>query len=288
MWSKKSDRTVAFDVKPGSCSSPLVDNPGKGQGKAVVATAILGSADVDVHDIDPQSININGSTPVRWSYGDVGAPADRSSDECACNDARPDGHEDLVLSFYRDDLVEAIEVAGGAAPGSARKHERQIIRVTGEFRDGSGFEGSDCVTLVGNHGPSLSARGAGTNRHSELLGNVPNPFNPETKIGFYLSEPAHVKLEIFNVRGQRVATLVDEIRDMGEQWITWKASGVASGVGVRRSSSPSVRSIQRPTMAVSVGHTANARPSAAPARSRAPKAAPAEPRVTGPVQAPRA
>ncbi len=71
--------------------------------------------------------------------------------------------------------------------------------------------------------------------HSILLGNYPNPFNPETSIRFNLKERGKVSVNIYNVRGQRVTTLLDDIRDPGIQSILWNGKDstghpVASGV----------------------------------------------------------
>ena len=54
-----------------------------------------------------------------------------------------------------------------------------------------------------------------------LSPNYPNPFNPETHIRYGLPEAAHVRLAIFNVRGQRVRLLVDEHQSAGFQIVTW-------------------------------------------------------------------
>ncbi len=53
------------------------------------------------------------------------------------------------------------------------------------------------------------------------LANYPNPFNPLTTITFALPQEAHTRLEIFDVRGERVAVLLDEPRPAGTQQVRW-------------------------------------------------------------------
>jgi hypothetical protein len=70
---------------------------------------------------------------------------------------------------------------------------------------------------------------------TSLNGNYPNPFNPETTISFSLKEPAMVSIQIFNVQGKLVNTLVNEDMTAGNYTVIWdgKDSGgrnVASGV----------------------------------------------------------
>jgi hypothetical protein len=55
-----------------------------------------------------------------------------------------------------------------------------------------------------------------------LLRNVPNPFNPTTSIEYQLAAPGHVKLEIFDVSGSLVRTLVDEPKDEGRHGAVWR------------------------------------------------------------------
>lgn len=54
-----------------------------------------------------------------------------------------------------------------------------------------------------------------------LYQNHPNPFNPETEIGFELSMNAQVTLEIYNSLGQKIITLLNEPRPAGFQKIIW-------------------------------------------------------------------
>ncbi len=72
-----------------------------------------------------------------------------------------------------------------------------------------------------------------------LIGNYPNPFNPETTISYSVKEPAPVKIEIFNTKGQLVRTLVNQIQPSGFYSEIWngtdeRGNPVASGVYMYR------------------------------------------------------
>ncbi len=64
--------------------------------------------------------------------------------------------------------------------------------------------------------------------------NHPNPFNPVTEISFGLPQACNVKLEIFNVVGQKVATLVEGYFEAGAHTVVWDGTRVASGVYLYR------------------------------------------------------
>jgi hypothetical protein len=63
-----------------------------------------------------------------------------------------------------------------------------------------------------------------------LLTNYPNPFNASTVISYQLPTTSHVKLEIYNISGRKVATVVDGQQEAGYRSVTWDASDVSSGV----------------------------------------------------------
>ncbi len=54
-----------------------------------------------------------------------------------------------------------------------------------------------------------------------IIGNYPNPFNPETNISFSLSESSNAELIIYNVKGQKVVKLVDKFLNDGKHTFTW-------------------------------------------------------------------
>ena len=67
-----------------------------------------------------------------------------------------------------------------------------------------------------------------------LLQNYPNPFNPSTEISFHIPSATHVKLELFNINGQKVAMLVDGDFESGFHSITFDGSEFASGIYLYR------------------------------------------------------
>lgn len=78
---------------------------------------------------------------------------------------------------------------------------------------------------------------------SGLAPNYPNPFNSGTRLVYRLADPGPVRLEVFNVLGQRVRTLVDEFRKAGSYEVHWDArdqggAPAAAGVYVTRLQHP--------------------------------------------------
>lgn len=64
--------------------------------------------------------------------------------------------------------------------------------------------------------------------------NYPNPFNPSTTISFTLPKQQYVKLSVYNILGQKVNTLFDEIKSSGIYKVSFNASNLPSGVYIYR------------------------------------------------------
>ncbi len=64
----------------------------------------------------------------------------------------------------------------------------------------------------------------------KLAQNHPNPFNPSTFIAYSVPQNGHVKLEIYNLKGQLIETLIDEQKTAGDYVIEWNASQYGSGL----------------------------------------------------------
>ena len=135
--------TVPVDIKPASWPNPI--NP-KSNGRLPVA--VLGTDELDVMDIDPNTILLTREgfaetvSPLRWSYEDVGTPFDGEPGEG--HDLGPDGLTDLTLKFAMQDVVDLLGL--GAPDGDTLE---LILR--GLFTDAAGggvFEGSDWVWVL--------------------------------------------------------------------------------------------------------------------------------------------
>jgi hypothetical protein len=63
-----------------------------------------------------------------------------------------------------------------------------------------------------------------------LSQNYPNPFNPSTKIDYTVAKTGTVKLAVFNMLGQQVASLVEGVRAVGSYTVTWNASSLPTGM----------------------------------------------------------
>jgi len=63
---------------------------------------------------------------------------------------------------------------------------------------------------------------------NQLKGNYPNPFNPTTTISFYNATPGNVQIDVYNLKGQKVKTLVNANFDRGEHFVHWNGTDSTS------------------------------------------------------------
>ena len=56
------------------------------------------------------------------------------------------------------------------------------------------------------------------------MNNYPNPFNPETTINYSIPKTAWMSLSIYDIRGELVSTIIDEVMSPGDYSVTWKGN----------------------------------------------------------------
>jgi photosystem II stability/assembly factor-like uncharacterized protein len=81
---------------------------------------------------------------------------------------------------------------------------------------------------------SLEEEGSDIPEGLALNQNYPNPFNPSTNISFEVPSYAHIKLEVFNLLGQKVSELVNQPLSTGSYSYRFDASGLSSGIYIYR------------------------------------------------------
>jgi hypothetical protein len=103
------------------------------------------------------------------------------------------------------------------------------------FRSYAGLVGTDGLPLGDlRYYPDLVSVEENSNsvpNDFQLLQNYPNPFNPSTIIRFNLNKSGYVKLSVFNLLGEKVITLVDDVKNAGSHFVTWNGKNSA-GVSV--------------------------------------------------------
>jgi len=219
---------AALDIKPGSCPNPFnikvfdkdpSNNPRSLRG-GLLPVALLGDSDFDVTQVDIATIELEGAAALRHHLEDIAGPSP-SQELCACPEPGPDGYMDMELMFRKSDIARVL--------GSAEHGEEILLTLTGRLMDGTPFVASDCVKIVGDKGDSGGQRSC-KGREVRLGAAEPNPFNPVTRISYYLPADMLVDLSVSAVTGRLVERLVNEVQSEGEHRIQWNAAGKASGV----------------------------------------------------------
>ena len=144
------------------------------------------------------------------------------------------------FSITNDDFI-SIDTAGVRGP---RKSDGSLPYLQFmHLAEGSDLidSGTDVGLLFNGSAPDLGAfesngivsvalNNFNSPKEFKLLQNYPNPFNPTTNIGFSITEKGSVNLEVYNVLGELVASLINnELKEPGNYIVNFNTAGLASG-----------------------------------------------------------
>ena len=167
------------------------------------------------------------------------------------------GDTPLFHHIVADGQVEVVNgMVNGTAVSGGGDIVRFVFRVLREFEDNARFEIADGLVFDPSQlqNPAVVAgvlELQSTPREFALHQNFPNPFNPDTTIKYDLAESADVTLQIYNVLGQVVRTLVaSEAQNAGRYQIRWngmddRGVSVSSGIYFYRISAGEFQNVRK-------------------------------------------
>ncbi len=179
---------LTIDVKPGSEDNPIQC---RGGSRAVVPVAILTTAAFDALRVDHASVRFGpgGAAEAHAAHGPTRHEEDVDGD----------GDIDLLFHFRLEDAQFGCEDVKAS--------------LTGVTFDGRQVVGADRIRMLSPHDKQAL---------SDLSLNVePNPANPRTTVSFRLDGPATVRVDVFDVKGNRVARLASGEFAAGAHALAW-------------------------------------------------------------------
>jgi hypothetical protein len=223
-WGYTPVFSIALDTslcRTGIIASQLADP------QSLLQIVLLGYERSLLERVDPTSVVLSGIAPISWEYRDGTGPLHQSWDNpCGCSSGEPDGFDDLYLTYP---LGEAVDIQG-----EILRDTTLMLAVQGEVADWQPLESGVCLRVT----PTPVAEPGIAETIPEtwaLYPNYPNPFNAGTVIRYDLPHASDVTLDIYNILGQRMATLVDGREEAGSHMVSWDGRSrtgrtVASGV----------------------------------------------------------
>ena len=199
---------VECDIKPGSDPNSINCSGDEG----VITVAILTTDGFDALDVDEATVVFAGAQETHHKQGEP-----KRHEE----DVDDDGDIDLVLHFrFSDTNIECGDTDA---------------TLTGETFGGQAITCTEPIRTVEGGGGESGATELTTVSSIALFQSQPNPFAHETIIRYQLIHDSPVTLKIYDVSGQLVRTLVDDMKSAGNYMLYWNGNdeagqAVSSGI----------------------------------------------------------
>ncbi len=173
--------------------------------------------------------------------------ADLTYSQIGVADFENDGDQDIVLKGEHSERGDLFELYLNDGKGNFSKLNGGLeadYESIFFFHDLDKDADSDILVLEGNDSWSYENLGsAGTVSTDEktslpnkisLKNNYPNPFNPTTNIQYSVPNTGEVKLQVFDILGRKVQTLVNDQKTAGQYTVSFNAKNLSSGIYIYR------------------------------------------------------
>ena len=169
-------------------------------------------------DLDLANIPQMMTNTMRWYESPEGGDKSKNT-PCECFDSATDDMDRQMITYYRDTLDASYSTGSEAYTGAQNSFPAGDLNW---FPDKKA-EWDDVTALEEIMKDRMATM-------FKLGQNYPNPFNPTTRIDFQVTKSGKVTLEVYNVIGQRVATLINKDLNSGSYTVDWDASRFTSGI----------------------------------------------------------
>jgi hypothetical protein len=201
-------------------------------------------------DIKPMNLNIDWNVPYRMQYAaltKLNYNPDYYKTECLIINASKDNLNIVPYIYNLDSLssyispTSNIELTFAVSTTEIQKSYTKrdyLLELNGQI-----------ISVGGNMNTKKvqpkQIQTIESSKESHVLDNYPNPFNPSTKISYILSNPGLVSIEVFDVLGRVVRTLVNEFKYQGSYTIEFDASSLSSGIYFYRFKTGNINTVKK-------------------------------------------
>jgi hypothetical protein len=149
--------------------------------------------------------------------------------------------QDSTSIAYSFATVAAVLDAANVAPGATVTLYHRVVST-----DGVSTVNGTSASVVITRGRLTSIEGdSNLPTETSLAQNYPNPFNPSTTINFTLAESGMVRLNVYDLSGRMITSLVNDRRPAGSYSVTFDAANLPSGVYMYRLEAGSFTQIRK-------------------------------------------
>jgi hypothetical protein len=129
-----------------------------------------------------------------------------------------------------NDTLKIIDISNSANPILTSTYQLPGYIMNISTTDSLVLIAAGTSLIILKSGQAQGAKDSEPPNSFSLSPNYPNPFNAQTTISYSLDQPGPVSIAVYNIMGQKAATLFDGIEQAGEHKCVWNAEDVSSGI----------------------------------------------------------